>query len=585
MKIIGFELRNYGQIKCQFIPFRETLQLLVGKNNAGKSATLLFLDANSGEELKRYQSDEISPTMGLVASFEPTDRLPISDGSAREAIAKDAPVVKFAIDPMTRLITEGRLMWRSFAQAAVYTFSNTRPQQVNIRTHNIQAGFQNNAVLGNLADLLPEYDDAIRTTLISPHRRISFQTPMRAAKVFPKDGAEMAAYLQTLNGDDRDRFKDIESAFCRLFPEFDRIIMRGQGEQVSLHLRRTNDKKDLHINNCGSGLEQTLVLLGSIYIADEKSALLLDEPHNFLHPSAERNLAAVLQDSGRRIIAATHSPILINYVKPDQVLLIQGEGQPYEDFQKRDTSKLLVNAHKTIGFQNSDALFHDRLVFVEGRSDAAVFPILLRKRGYSEERIAAIGFPVINGLEELGDTDKDQEKIAARLALYERLLLSIGRAEQKHIYMLDGDRRNIAPLVAKLNIDGQGISAHFTPGRELENLFIDAKLIECAILAQASLVDVEITIDADTVSSQITTFLQLPEDDVRFAKLFPAGRRPDSTFADTVKGSRLLAYVYSEYKLPYEKVLSGKLLASAMREGDERLKDFLLPITTLLDET
>ena len=52
-----------------------------------------------------------------------------------------------------------------------------------------------------------------------------------------------------------------------------------------------------------------------------------------------------------------------------------------------------------LGYENSDFLFQNRLVFVEGESDQAIIPKLLAKKGSSHSMdLAATGFPIIYGV-------------------------------------------------------------------------------------------------------------------------------------------------------------------------------------------
>jgi predicted ATPase len=52
--------------------------------------------------------------------------------------------------------------------------------------------------------------------------------------------------------------------------------------------------------------------------------ILIDEPEVSLHPELQKILAALLQDASARtqIIVATHSPELIRWLQPDEVVVI-----------------------------------------------------------------------------------------------------------------------------------------------------------------------------------------------------------------------------------------------------------------------
>ena len=391
---------------------------------------------------------------------------------------------------------------------------------------------------------------------IAPHRAISANVAMTSLREVPADGADLPTFLQTLNNENRDSFNQIEDAFCRLFPEFDRIVPKGTGAQVGIVLRRRIDKSELAIGRCGNGLEQALIILTSLFGSEYDRYVLLDEPHNFLHPGAERVLLNILHASGRQIIAATHSPTFINGVASGQITLISQPGESYDDYVSRGKDLPPDAILENIGFRNSDALFHDALVFVEGPSDADVLPILLAKLGLSPDQISNIGFPLLKGVEELRDPDK----IRARLALYENLLLSLGKRKQKHIYFFDKDRDFISQAVGRSRIDGHSIPLFFSPMTEMENSLLNASAVVTALRKQAQ---------EDGVSD-----FSAAEDAVE--------AEFQRSLATEPKGSQILSRVYADRNLVYDKRRSGKLVAAALPDNDEQLKKLCAPILEML---
>lgn len=189
---------------------------------------------------------------------------------------------------------------------------------------------------------------------------------------------------------------------------------------------------------------------------------------------------------------------------------------------------------------------------------------------------------MIHGLEEITDS----EKAAARLTLYEKLLTAMGRIRQKRIYMLDGDRRNIGPLLEKRSTSGEHLNAFFTPGREMENLFLERNLICGGLRAQLKLYDLStIGVEESRIDERLRELLDLGDNDPRFSKLFPSGRPNDRPAIDSVKGSRLLTEIYRDFELPYEKNLSGRILAKECDPSSERLHAFVKPMVELIRQT
>lgn len=430
MRLLGIEISGYAGISSQFIPLDSQILLLVGKNNSGKSATLHYLNAVSQpQEIKQFTSAE---SVAFNLFFELVD----SDKSLRQAdwenrqFIKNKAIFKFCF----RLGLNGSRGQRpTFAGGYLYVekmginrivVSGSLPPQLQIWNGTYSTGMAGNfeqfneveATLGLFLD--PVY--------IAPHRAIDPFVPMTTLREVPMNGSTLPTFLQTLNNESRESFQEIESAFSRLFPEFDQILLVGAQTNIGISLRRKADQSKISINRCGNGLEQALIILASLFGSREDQVILLDEPHNFLHPGAERVLLSILRGSGRKIIVATHSPTFINGSAPNEIVLIQPPGTSFDVARITNPNSEHIQSETLshIGFRNSDALFHDFLVFVEGPSDADILPILLKKLDIDNDTIGTIGFPPLRGV----DLIKTSRELQRRVSTYENLLIALGEA-------------------------------------------------------------------------------------------------------------------------------------------------------------
>ena len=82
----------------------------------------------------------------------------------------------------------------------------------------------------------------------------------------------------------------------------------------------------------GAGeIAATAFVLALDRISESGALILLDEPEVSLHPTAQRNLLAVLLDFSRRgkhqVVMATHSPYLVESLPPKAIKLFQESGQ------------------------------------------------------------------------------------------------------------------------------------------------------------------------------------------------------------------------------------------------------------------
>lgn len=136
-------------------------------------------------------------------------------------------------------------------------------------------------------------------------------------------------------------FSKIVSEFCQLFPEFRTIGFRrvrgqfwqraadksrspaGSGECYEMFFQR-HDRVEVPANLVSGGV---LVSLAFLTIAELNGDLLLiEEPENGLHPARLQGIVEMLRRVCERrpesqVLLTTHSPLLLDYVRPEQVRL------------------------------------------------------------------------------------------------------------------------------------------------------------------------------------------------------------------------------------------------------------------------
>src|SRR5947199_4904008 len=106
--------------------------------------------------------------------------------------------------------------------------------------------------------------------------------------------------------------------------------------------------------DCGSGVEQLLALSTFLLTTRPGTRVLLDEPHTFLHASAEREFMNLLmEDRERSYIISTHSPVMMNAVPPDRITnVVRGEQGSLSVTDGNVVGPIL----RSLGYKNSDFL-------------------------------------------------------------------------------------------------------------------------------------------------------------------------------------------------------------------------------------
>lgn len=82
-----------------------------------------------------------------------------------------------------------------------------------------------------------------------------------------------------------------------------------KGPEIDVYYSEGRGPKELAW--AGDGLQVFLQVLLHIYLSEDASTLVLDEPDVFLHPDLQRRVVRLLESSPRQVILATHSPEIL----------------------------------------------------------------------------------------------------------------------------------------------------------------------------------------------------------------------------------------------------------------------------------
>jgi predicted ATP-dependent endonuclease of OLD family len=239
----------------------------------------------------------------------------------------------------------------------------------------------------------------------------------------------------------------------------------------------------------------------------------------------------------------------MNSVEPDRIVYVSPPGRPYDAVPEQpQVSRILFD----LGYRNSDSLFHDRLVLVEGKSDAEILPILLLADGeFAKDELDRTGFPVLEG------AGRGARGVQTSIMRYEQLLSAVGRASLPRIYLLDGDRKTDEKALlegTKSPVTGESIVARFLLRSEIENYLLVSEALSAAISEELILKTSGGNATPEEITAAIETLLQ---DET----LYPQGKLLNRDALQQVKGSLLLERLYERYRLSYHKERSGTLIA------------------------
>jgi energy-coupling factor transporter ATP-binding protein EcfA2 len=171
----------------------------------------------------------------------------------------------------------------------------------------------------------------------------------------------------------------------RVFPEIARVYVDPIGSsQIRITFRDRFSAADVPLSGTGTGVEQILFFVAMVLFSPADRIFLVDEPHVFLHPGAERELVAFLREhSEHSYVCATHSPVFIAAASPDATWLVTRDehGSRVASVFAYTISRATI--FRELGISAGEVALAERILFVEGPSDNDIYPILLSRIGYS----------------------------------------------------------------------------------------------------------------------------------------------------------------------------------------------------------
>lgn len=217
----------------------------------------------------------------------------------------------------------------------------------------------------------------------------------------------------------------------------------------------------------GQGLQVWIQIITHLVRLRNSSILILDEPEINLHPEKQSELVRVLREYyGGSILIATHSVELMNNVHVSHIINVQKRQSRPQVKSTADRNYLelvrsQVGSH--FNFIASQFEYVDIIVFTEDIADFKIIDLLAKAYDIREKafNIPLYGF-------------SEYRKSVAYKRAYELL---IGK-QIEYSVVLDRDYYPEEYLQGvKNNLDDEGIRTVFTPGKEIENLFLYPPLL------------------------------------------------------------------------------------------------------------
>lgn len=574
-RVVGFQsFADSGELK-----FGPGINLLVGQNNAGKSAFLRGLQPDLADDRHRTPTGWLDAGLPCPYSdfvFELTgDELRMATLERNQhtiiPVSGDYPggAVAYAEQLLER--SNLRVAIRRRARAG---FTATYPSHGDFvyRGYGTQIGARLYSADGTLRieqhnngeDDIPSAVAHLWQTRMFyfSAERLSFgRTNFGYVNRLDATASNLAAVLNTLSGDRGDIFRRLVDHLRELFPSVGNLSTRpapdhSQMVEVRVWPTPSQERPELSfpLAQSGTGVAQVVAILTAV-MTIERACIIIDEINSFLHPSAIKGLLRILQTdySHHQYIVSTHAPEVIGFGNPDSIHLVKRSGY-VSTIETLDADRVeslrFVAAH--LGVSMADVFAAERVIWVEGETEELVFPYLYREmvgpvpRGTVFATVAATG--------DFGAKRRDRSIV---YEAYARLSEAVSTLPVAVVFGFDTETLNTADKV-DMNRDSGG-RLHFLPRRHLECYFLNPSALADRINAR----DTETNIDSSAVETKLLELAVLP----RFGVAGVAADLSSEEWLARVDAAKLLAALFSEVsgtRIKYDKTSDGLELVKLM---------------------
>lgn len=610
MQITSFQLSNYKSFnEAVKVEFAQGMNVITGQNNAGKTALLEALsfqfstiphrslktvptamakynDSTRIEvsfQVSKQELQELLLEIRGASIFLPQPRFDTEFARSAQIHQHNAPN-KNAENLLNWLLSQETLTFRLAAEQQLgttmrwspsglpsfgrYDVARSGSQQtfefnhVTIQTtHALKFTFQPNNTNGpdqnEIGALLGPL--LIRRVYVFRAERLNIGACAFGATAFLAPDARNLAEVLNILQQNQARFDRFNGHVHDILPQVRRVAVRpstaqsGSVEIVIWPHDPASERADLAVPlaNCGTGIGQVLAILYVVLNSDLPQAIVIDEPQSFLHPGASRKLVEILrQHPEHQYIISTHSPTVITAADPQQVLMIRlQDGESSVEAMNAKAAATQRACLLEIGATLADVFGADNILWVEGATEEACFPLILEKLAKK-----SLGGTVIKGVVATGDFEgRGRHRRRAELVfdIYDRLSNSGSLIPPAVGFIFDTDGRSHQEQV-DLNKRAKG-RLYFTAKRMYENYLLNPAAIAAVINAQLAS---EAPTGAEIVQGKLTGLMA-------DAKYYESAPPVLSERQISVDGAGVLAALFSllsDGKLEYRKTTHSILL-------------------------
>lgn len=401
MLIEQFRVRNFKTIEDLSLKSLGRINILVGKNDAGKSNILDALKMFFGKLAFPGGSggahDTIWPDLNISGQCEfetivKVQKEKLNLGTELQARIDELFSAEMEVEIKRELNPKGNQWNTSLVQIDGMPIVENDSTTFEIiprggTTHKPDGGFIYSSTLQLVSGLFGYLRG--RLSWIELDRRDSYQQEQiqefsgKRRPIVPNEILEFIFNLhQDLNRNNINRMNQL----CEIFGKF----TGGNGLRQEGRLLRVEDGDfNPPIESVGYGKQQILILSYNLLIGHQ--VLLIEEPESHFHPSlmrqAFRTLREYTESNDMQVFLTTHSSVFMNQASFLDIWLVRRNEQNFTVCEPIVTREVDVNEHLRVadelGLLPSDVGMTNTLLFVEGPSDEIYLSKICQLIGHS----------------------------------------------------------------------------------------------------------------------------------------------------------------------------------------------------------
>lgn len=381
------------------------LQLIAGPNNAGKSTLVRLLEV--------FFSD---PTPDAFASLKPMNDYYVAEGArSLSSITVDfGDLTATELEVFASIVRQRDQTFAvtlRFSRTGVISFeASKRPaadearrlyEEILDRFHFVKIPSIRIADGAGGDDSLERLLDTLEAVLVRKGNARSTGLQQKFAELMGPVDALVGEVLDQSAAAIRDDLPFRENAVQFRLPD-QRHALRGM---LAAAVIESHGSVSLPVAQRGTGFQSALVLGILRYVAEEEAQsggslfFAIEEPEAFLHPQTQRAMAKVIRDiaTDAQVLVTTHSSVVVDSFSIHQIarLPLQPQGLEFRWDCPSLEAATVGRLTRYCSAANSELVFANAVIFVEGESDHAVLERLLSRMCGGPGGHYALGITVI----------------------------------------------------------------------------------------------------------------------------------------------------------------------------------------------